>query len=285
MFLNWLILTRVFQNHLQIYQFFTTFSVLFSPFILFLYLYTVLIFIFHFISVLHSHIIHYSLFIIILPIINSSTKNNFSLFIFHFSFNMLERHPLTPFIHETTRILFLGSFPPPRKRWCMEFFYPNFINDHWRIQGLVFYNDKDHFVDVENKTFKINEIKDHCKRHAIGFFDTATAVIRKAGNASDKFLEIVEPTDIRKLVEKAPDLQALVTTGTKATETLCQNLGIDILPKVGEHIPTPLHNSQNQTIFLFRLPSSSRAYPLSLEKKAEAYKYVLKDASLSSFNS
>ena len=184
----------------------------------------------------------------------------------------IERHPLTPFIHQSTKILFLGSFPPPKKRWCMDFFYPNFINDHWRIQGMVFYNDKDHFVDNKNKTFKINEIIHHCKSHGIGFYDTATAVIRKAGNASDKFLEIVEPTDIKKLVGYAPILQALVTTGTKATETLCENLGITTIPKVGEHIQTPLSNQQNQPIFLYRLPSSSRAYPLSLEKKAEAYK-------------
>ncbi len=48
----------------------------------------------------------------------------------------IEYHPLFPFLPENTKVLFLGSFPPQRKRWSMDFFYPNFINDHWRIMGL-----------------------------------------------------------------------------------------------------------------------------------------------------
>ncbi|MBR5665523.1 MAG: hypothetical protein IKX13_07210, partial [Bacteroidales bacterium] len=47
----------------------------------------------------------------------------------------VEYHPLRPFLPEGTKVLFLGSFPPPRSRWCIDFFYPNFINDHWRIEG------------------------------------------------------------------------------------------------------------------------------------------------------
>ena len=60
----------------------------------------------------------------------------------------VERHPLEPFVPGDARVLFLGSFPPPRRRWCMPFFYPNYINDHWRIQGLVFYGDAGYFVEV-----------------------------------------------------------------------------------------------------------------------------------------
>ena len=49
-----------------------------------------------------------------------------------------EWHPLRPFLPKNGRVLFLGSFPPQRRRWCMDFYYPNFINDHWRIEGEVF---------------------------------------------------------------------------------------------------------------------------------------------------
>ena len=74
----------------------------------------------------------------------------------------VERHPLKPFVHADTRVLFLGSFPPPKARWCMDFFYPNFINDHWRIEGLVFYQDKNYFVDEGARCFKLDLIVDHC---------------------------------------------------------------------------------------------------------------------------
>ena len=39
----------------------------------------------------------------------------------------------------------LGSFPPPKERWCMDFFYPNPQNDMWRIMGQIFFGDKTHF--------------------------------------------------------------------------------------------------------------------------------------------
>ena len=70
----------------------------------------------------------------------------------------VEYHPLKPFLPENAKVLFLGSFPPQRKRWCMDFYYPNFINDHWRIEGQIFFGDKNHFVDLEAKRFKIDEI-------------------------------------------------------------------------------------------------------------------------------
>ena len=65
----------------------------------------------------------------------------------------IEKHPLPPFLPDGARILMLGSFPPARKRWSMDFFYPNWINDMWRILGLVFFDDKEHFVaeDAEGR--------------------------------------------------------------------------------------------------------------------------------------
>ena len=70
-----------------------------------------------------------------------------------------EIHPLTPFLPPNARLLLLGSFPPPRKRWSMDFFYPNYTNDMWRIFGLIFFDDKDHFVDIEKKKFRKDNIE------------------------------------------------------------------------------------------------------------------------------
>lgn len=53
-----------------------------------------------------------------------------------------ERHPLEPFLPENARLLMLGSFPPKRIRWSMEFFYPNLQNDMWRIVGYLATGDK-----------------------------------------------------------------------------------------------------------------------------------------------
>ena len=185
----------------------------------------------------------------------------------------VEYHPLRPFLPENARMLFLGSFPPQRKRWCMDFYYPNFINDHWRIEGQIFYGDKNHFVDLDAKSFKLDEIVVFCQEKGLAFFDTATTVRRLQGNASDKFLEVVEPTDIHALIRQLPHLQAIVTTGEKATETICAYFDISESPKVNASVVIPeLFNCDGEQILLYRLPSSSRAYPLSFDKKVDAYR-------------
>lgn len=148
----------------------------------------------------------------------------------------------------------------------MDFYYPNFINDHWRIEGQVWFGDKNHFVDLEHKRFKMNEIIAFLEEKGIAFFDTATAVRRLKGNASDAFLEIVEHTDIEALLSQMPQCHAIATTGEKATSEVCAYFKTDSMPSPNSQI------TLREGLTLFRLPSSSRAYPLAFDKKVEAYR-------------
>ena len=180
----------------------------------------------------------------------------------------IERHPFEPFLPEEAKVLFLGSFPPQRKRWCMEFYYPNWINDFWRICGLVFYGEKDHFVVAGQKRFDLDLIKSFCTEKGLALYDTATEVRRLQDNASDKFLEVVTPTDIPALLERIPQCRAVVTTGQKATDVLVGAFGCDE-PAVGGSAPVTI---ADRALEFWRMPSTSRAYPLPLERKAEAYR-------------
>jgi G:T/U-mismatch repair DNA glycosylase len=186
----------------------------------------------------------------------------------------VEYHPLRPFLPENAKVLFLGSFPPQRKRWCMDFYYPNFINDHWRIQGEVFFGDRNHFVDASAKRFKVDEIVAFCEERGLAFFDTSTAVRRLKDNAADQFLEVVESTDINALLRHLPHCRAIVTTGEKATQTVCTSLHIPVIPKVNDAVTVV------PPLLLYRLPSSSRAYPLSFDKKVEAYRKMAEKVGL-----
>lgn len=182
----------------------------------------------------------------------------------------LEQHPLEPFLPENAKVLFLGSFPPPKQRWCMDFYYPNFQNDHWRIEGAVWFGDKDYFVDKERKSFNKAKIVDFLKEKGIALYDTAQVVRRLKDNASDAFLEIVEPTDIRALLFKMPHCHAIATTGEKATGEVCRFFDIEKIPALGSV------TALEPKLMLYRLPSSSRAYPLAFEKKVEAYRDMFK---------
>ena len=180
-----------------------------------------------------------------------------------------EQHPLSPFLPPHARVLMLGSFPPPRKRWSMEFFYPNMQNDMWRIFGLHFFGDKNYFVDLPTKRFRKELIIEFLTQRGIALYDTATTVCRLQDNASDKFLEVVEPTNISLLLRHIPQCQAIVTTGQKATDILCEQFSLTTQPSVGGHIT--FETDSGRTLRLYRMPSSSRAYPLALEKKAAMY--------------
>ncbi len=180
----------------------------------------------------------------------------------------VERHPFDPFLPAGCRKLMLGSFPPSQRRWAMKFYYPNFTNDMWRIFGLCFFGEKNHFVDIDAKTYRLVDIVHFLTQHRIGMYDTACAVRRLKNTASDKDLEIVEPTDLNAMIGALPECEAVVTTGQKATDVLCQTFAIAHQPKVGSWVE---FGCCGRTLRLYRMPSSSRAYPMKVEKKAEYY--------------
>ena len=189
------------------------------------------------------------------------------------SFLPVEEHPLEPFLPANAKLLMLGSFPPQKKRWSMDFFYPNLQNDMWRIFGLIFFDDKDRFLFPDKKAFDKERLIEFLTEKGIALYDTASSVRRLQDNASDKFLEVVEPTDIRLLLKQLPQCKAIVTTGQKATDIIRSQIDVEE-PKVGESCPFEF---EDRTLRLYRMPSSSRAYPLAIEKKASVYRFMLNE--------
>ncbi len=289
----------------------------------------------------------------------------------------IEEHPLGFFLPENAQILMLGSFPPKKERWSMNFYYPNIQNDMWRIMGLIFYGNKEHFITFSqpsskkqtpefptHKTksqkicFNEEQIRTFCSEKGLALGDTAVKVKRLKDNASDKFLEVVEPLDIENILNMIPHCHTIIITGEKAMETLLQALNTSTLinaatpstdssqktttttnstqeiiptaenvqeitaPKVGEHITITyipgansatihagttndatngatnsatiqtgtINDATNSTtihagttndvntfreIKIYRMPSSSRAYPKSVEDKAAYYRKAL----------
>ena len=185
----------------------------------------------------------------------------------------IEKHPLEPFLPAKAKLLMLGSFPPQKKRWSMEFYYPNLNNDMWSIFGILFFDDKDYFLNETRKAFCRERIIDFLNEKGIALFDTASFIRRLQDNASDKFLEVVEATDVTALLRQLPECKAIVTTGQKATDTLRQQFNVEE-PKVGDYSEFIF---EGRAMRLYRMPSSSRAYPLALDKKATAYRIMYQD--------
>ena len=183
----------------------------------------------------------------------------------------IERHPLQPFLPPQARLLMLGSFPPPRRRWSMDFFYPNRTNQMWEIFGLVFFGDSQRLVDAAHKTFRLADIQTLLAERGIALYDTATAVRRLSGNASDKDLEIVEKTDIAALLRQLPQCHDIVCTGQKSFSVLTEDYGVPV-PEMGRCNEFAIAGCPMR---LWRMPSSSRAYPMKLEEKAARYRHLM----------
>lgn len=184
-----------------------------------------------------------------------------------------EQHPLGFFLPENTKLLMLGSFPPPIVRWSMNFYYPNIQNDMWRILGSIFYQDTAYFLETK-KAFSEERAKAFCRDKGIGIGDTAVEVIRLKNNASDNFLQVIVPLNPEEVLSQIPACKAIVVTGQKAMDTLIAMLPPLEEPKVGAYTRFTL---LDRTFRLYRMPSSSRAYPKPLSEKAAIYRQMFEE--------
>ena len=182
-------------------------------------------------------------------------------------FMQIESHPFSPYIPIGAKIIMLGTFPPKSDKWSMDFFYPNWINDMWRIMGNIFYNDKDYFVIEGQKQFNLPLIMEFLNHAHIALYDTGVRVRRLKDNASDKFLEIVERVDLQEILSEHPSISAIVTTGEKAASVIAE-ITDSPLPKMGECVEV---RYCEKAMKHYRMPSSSRAYPMNIDKKSEYY--------------
>ena len=134
----------------------------------------------------------------------------------------------------------------------------------------------------DEKRFDPERIRDFMFERGIASCPTVKQAIRETGNASDKNLTVVTPVDLDSILPQVPKVETLFTTGGKATEVLLGLLDEPIAkskhPKTNQSMDYPYQwqNDEQTTevnnLTLYRLPSTSRAYPLSLDKKVAAYK-------------
>lgn len=187
--------------------------------------------------------------------------------------NKIEEHPWEPYIPDGAKVLVLGTFPPQPKRWSMDFYYPNRTNDFWYMMGLIFHGNRNALLGSDNKSFDLDKIKRLLDEKGIALSDTGRKIRRLKGNASDKFLEIIEPVPLYELLARLPECHTVATTGEKAAGVIASITGTEV-PKMGERV------TDIRGLNIWRMPSTSRAYPLKLEKKGEYYARLFKAAGI-----
>lgn len=194
---------------------------------------------------------------------------------------LIEHHPFTPFLPDGCKVILCGTFPPKPAKWSMDFFYPNFQNDMWRIFGIIFYNDKDKFFNLKAKTIDKQAIQQMLTQCHVGIGETVTEAIRTKDNASDKFLQIVKTVDLPDMLAKAPDCEAIVTTGEKAASVIA-GLTCTPVPAIGKYQEclVKMADGSPRQFRHWRMPSTSRAFPMKTEQKASFYRLMFQSEGL-----
>ena len=125
-------------------------------------------------------------------------------------------------------------------------------------------------VNAEKKCFKQDEIIDFLTVKGIAIYDSAVEIERGNNDASDANLDILERVDLAEILSQIPDCKVIVSTGGKSAEVVSDILGVK-KPEIGDYEEAEFCN---RVIKFYRMPSSSRAYPMKVDKKAEIYSVV-----------
>ncbi len=122
----------------------------------------------------------------------------------------------------------------------------------WRIYGLLFFGDKDYFLEEGRKAFSRDRLVAFLQedgRGPVRHGRRRLSVTR--GMRPIKFLEVVTPVDLDAILERIPGCRAIVTTGQKATDTLLEIVGAES-PRVGGFCDFMY---KGRALRLYRMPS------------------------------
>jgi len=121
-----------------------------------------------------------------------------------------EIHPWKWYIPIGAETVVIGTFPPTRRNWSFEFFYPNKNNYFWKIIARIAGRP----LLCASGEEAVNERKELLNRLKLGVSDMGQIIHRKTDSSLDENLEIVAYMDIFKLLQENPSIRKLIFTSS-----------------------------------------------------------------------
>ena len=121
-----------------------------------------------------------------------------------------EIHPWNWYVPNGAKTVIIGTFPPTRRNWSFDFFYPNKNNYFWKLIARI----ADRPLLFLSGEEAVNERKELLNRLKLGVSDMGQIIRRKTGNSLDQNLEIVAYMDIFKLLRENPSVRKLIFTSS-----------------------------------------------------------------------
>jgi G:T/U-mismatch repair DNA glycosylase len=192
----------------------------------------------------------------------------------------IEIHPDWDFDIPEMKTLILGNFPPHKKRWDYEFFYPNKQNNFWRVLAAI--NGKP-LKEISGWP-AVKERKAIMKDLKTGVMNIAAKIKRKGHSARDTDIEIIEYNDVLNVILKHPELETIIIAGYSARNSTAVKF-IEYLnsQNIEYEPPTKIKAGGNLIISIggkkikcVIVNSTSTAFPIKLDDLVSQFKPYIK---------
>jgi G:T/U-mismatch repair DNA glycosylase len=128
--------------------------------------------------------------------------------------NITEHHPNWYRDIPEMSTLILGSFPPHKKQWDYEFYYPNAQNRFWKILADIDGFKLKHFMGLKPEA--VEERHQVMKRLKCGVQNIGKTIEREGESALDTKIKITEYQDIISIIQAHSELSKILLPGYSA---------------------------------------------------------------------
>lgn len=191
-----------------------------------------------------------------------------------------EDHPFLYFIPEGCKSLVIGTFPPTRRNWSYDFFYPNKLNLFWSMMAAISGTNLQFFSGEA----AVDERKAILTNLNAGVTDMGLKILRKANSSLDENIEAVEFMDIFSLLDQHPGIVRLIFTSSSgqssAVKWFLQYLKQNDIAFKFPATPKPIYatldyKGRNLQLIVLYSPSRRAANRISFELLVALYRQAL----------
>ena len=193
----------------------------------------------------------------------------------------IEHHPWKHYIPEGAKTLIIGTFPPSKKNWSFNFFYPNKRNLFWKI--LAFINVRQLQFDTGEEA--VIERKQLLIDLKIGVTDMGLTIERFKESSLDETLVLIQAMDIFKILNEYPSIQNIILTSSNGpvnalrwfVNYLAEKSINVVIPKGKKPISfTLFYNKLTITAYALYSPSPRAANRIGFSELVGMYRDVIK---------
>lgn len=187
-----------------------------------------------------------------------------------------EIHPWKWFAPVNSRILIVGTFPPTKRNWSYDFFYPNKANLFWQVMSKLLNHELKYFSGKE----AVEERKQILNSLNLAITDMGFEISREDNSSLDEKLTPLRYMDIFQILTERPAINKILLTSSSGPSSAAKWFGEYLKHKNITHkFPKGLKPLKSEFQFQGRIiklvilfsPSRRAANRISFDKLVEMY--------------